>query len=407
MGILGRYIFRQVLGTSALVLLTLTGILWLTQALQRLDLITSKGQTLALFLGFTLLSLPGILIVIAPIAFFIGCVYVLNRLNNDSELVVISASGASRWAIITPIMAAAVIVTALMMAASLHFVPMAWRELRVLITEVRSDVLTSIVKEGAFSSPEEGLVFHVRSRRPDGTLVGLLVHDSRDKSLDFTYLAKTARLVTDGDDAVLVMDDGSVQQQRINPKNREKGEISIVRFDRYVFDLSRLTAKPTLPSFKPRERYLTELLWPDQDDPRWIQAPGKFRSELNDRLSSPLYPLAYAAIALAAVGFARSNREKRFFGIVVAVTSVLLARLAGFGVINLSTGLTVATILVFAVPVGTFLVALFVAAGWARNSALIRAVTRLTDSASSSLASVIRTAIAVIVDRTGRRATAK
>lgn len=381
---------KQVIGAFILCVATLTGVLWLTQALQRIDLVASQGQALTLFLKFTLLSMPGMLIVVAPIAFFISCVYIFNRLNNDSEMVVISASGGSRWLVMRPILSGALIVTILMYAASMHFVPMAWRELRVLITEIRTDILSSIVQEGEFSSPESGLIFHVRQRLPDGTLLGLLVDDNRDPKQHFSYLAERAIVVSENQQSVMVMENGSVHQQRFEDPSKPFGEISIVTFDRYLLDLSQFSVDKSLPSFKPRERYLNELLFPKDDDPRWITAPERFRSEFNERLAGPLYPLTYAMIALAAVGFARSSRERRITGILVAISAVLAVRIGGFTAGNLSAKIPAAAVLVFGFPIGGFVLAFLAATGWFRSSKVITGLTTASDRVLGILFSIAR-----------------
>ncbi len=49
----------------------LTAIVWLTQALRDMDLVTSKGQTLLIFFSMTSLVLPTLVMVIAPFAVLI------------------------------------------------------------------------------------------------------------------------------------------------------------------------------------------------------------------------------------------------------------------------------------------------------------------------------------------------
>ena len=62
--------------------------------------------------------------------------------------------------------------------------------LRQYIVEVRANILTQVIQPGAFSSPEEGLTFHIREREPNGELLGLIVHDTRNKELNQSYLAE-------------------------------------------------------------------------------------------------------------------------------------------------------------------------------------------------------------------------
>ena len=92
---LERYLFRMASMAFIVSLATLTGIVWITGALKEISLLTSKGQTILVFLAITGLGMPFLIASIAPIALFGSVLYCLNRLNGDSELIVMAASGAS------------------------------------------------------------------------------------------------------------------------------------------------------------------------------------------------------------------------------------------------------------------------------------------------------------------------
>ena len=68
MGSIDKYIFRTTLTAFAVVMASLTGVIWITQALRGIDLMTSQGQTIVTFLGLTGLAVPVLVLVIAPIA---------------------------------------------------------------------------------------------------------------------------------------------------------------------------------------------------------------------------------------------------------------------------------------------------------------------------------------------------
>jgi lipopolysaccharide export system permease protein len=97
MGIFARYVFRQAFAALALILASLAGVVWIAVALKQLNLITSQGQDAWTFLIMTTLALPNLVALIAPIALLIATIHTLNRLNGDSELIVLTASGASPW----------------------------------------------------------------------------------------------------------------------------------------------------------------------------------------------------------------------------------------------------------------------------------------------------------------------
>ena len=58
MGSISRYIFRTTFGVFLVVLISLTALIWVTQALRDIDLITSNGQSVLTFVGITGLIIP-------------------------------------------------------------------------------------------------------------------------------------------------------------------------------------------------------------------------------------------------------------------------------------------------------------------------------------------------------------
>jgi len=111
MDLFSRYIFRQAAGSFLLILITLTAIVWLATALSRLELLTAQGQTVIVFLKMTLLVLPNLFALIAPNAFLLSCLYTLNRLNGDSELIAMTASGTPIWRFAMPLITLAALVS--------------------------------------------------------------------------------------------------------------------------------------------------------------------------------------------------------------------------------------------------------------------------------------------------------
>src|SRR5213083_2689052 len=104
MGSIDRYIFRTTLASFAVVLVSLTGVIWITQALRGIDLMTSQGQTILTFLGITSLVIPALILVISPIALMISISHTLNKLATDSEIIVMNAAGFSPFRLFRPSM---------------------------------------------------------------------------------------------------------------------------------------------------------------------------------------------------------------------------------------------------------------------------------------------------------------
>jgi len=359
MTLFSRYVFRQVANAFVIILVTLTTIVWLATALKQLDLIISQGQGFVLFLKMTVLSLPGLMALIAPNAMLMASLYTLDRMNGDSELIVMTAAGAPVWRIGAPFVVLASMVCVVILICNLWVMPASMRALRALITQVRTDVISQVLQPGRFSSTEPGLTFHIRDRSPTGDLLGLLVHDERDDKLVMSYLAERGRIISNDDGAYLVMFDGHVHRYEV--KDPSKG-VQIVAFDQYVLNISDFSAKDTSSKeLRPRERYLNELLNPDPNLLKNKGASGQLRTELHDRFSTPFYPLLFAFLAVAVLGHARTTRESRWAQILVAAGIAVGLRVSGLTASNLVTLSAGATPLVYVIPIGAIIVAALVA----------------------------------------------
>jgi lipopolysaccharide export system permease protein len=79
-----------------------------------------------------------------------------------------------------------------------------------------------------------------------------------------------------------------------------------------------------------RERYLWELMEPEESDPIYKLLPGQFRAELHDRFMAPIYPFVFAALTFAFLGAPRTTRQSRNFSIGGSILAVFGLRIAGF-----------------------------------------------------------------------------
>src|ERR1041384_6000986 len=115
MGSFDRYIFRTTFGAFLLILISLTAVIWLTHALREIDVMTNQRQTVLTFIGITGLLIPMLVLVIAPLALVLAVGHTLNRLNTDSEIVVMSASGMSPWRVFRPFLITTIVASMLVL----------------------------------------------------------------------------------------------------------------------------------------------------------------------------------------------------------------------------------------------------------------------------------------------------
>jgi len=296
MGSIDRYIFRTTLASFALVLVSLTGVIWITQALRGIDLMTSQGQTIITFLGITSLVIPALILVIAPIALMIAISHTLNKLATDSEIIVMNAAGFSPFRLFRPFFYATCVVALLVTL----------RRIKQWDAEITADVLTNILQPGRFAQLDQNLTIRIRERQPGGVLGGIFVDDRRDPKERVTIIADHGTVLKNENGSYLVLEDGNLERFEAG-----KRDPALVAFARYAFDMSKFSNRGRDVALGIRERYLWELVSPPEDDPVFKQLSGQFLAELHDRFMSPIYPFAFAVLTFAFLGTPRTTRPAR------------------------------------------------------------------------------------------------
>lgn len=362
MALVERYIFGSTTTVFLGTLGALTGVIWITQALRSFDLLTSKGQSFWIFLSVTGLTIPSLIMLIAPIALFIAVLQILNKLNGDSELIVMCAAGTAPSRLLRPFVVLTILVVILDGYMSVYAMPWSFRALRDVLTQVRADFITNIVRPGQFTTLDKGFVFHYRERGPSGELYGIFMQDRRLATKVTTYVAEVGQTVEKDDQNFLVLKRGNVQRQ-----SSDSHDASIIVFERYTIDLAQFAPSAGgVIILKPRERTTAELINRDHNDPYVSAYEGRFRAELADRFASPLYAAAAAMIGFAALGQARTTRQGRGKSTFAAILAFGLLRLAGIGASTLAVRSRAGVYLDYLVPLLGVAVALVIIFGLPR-----------------------------------------
>lgn len=324
MGSIDKYIFRTTLASFALVLVSLTGVIWITQALRGIDLMTSQGQTILTFLGITSLVVPALVLIISPIALMIAISHTLNKLATDSEIIVMNAAGFSPFRLFFPFFYATCVVALLVAFIAAYLAPDGMRRIKQWDAEITADVLTNILQPGRFARLDENLTIRIRERQPGGILAGIFIDDRRDPNERVSIVAERGEVVKNETGSFLVLETGNLQRFEAG-----KRDPALVAFGRYGFDMSKFS-KGRDVTLGIRELYLWELFSPSENDPIYKQIPGQFRSALHDSLLAPIYPFAFAVLTFAFLGAPRTTRQSRNFSIGSSIIAVFGLRMAGF-----------------------------------------------------------------------------
>lgn len=326
MKILESYILKRTVMMFLTALLPVLAIIWTTQALMRVNLVTDTGQSIGSFLKLATLILPTIIPIVLPFALVIGITQTLATMNNDSELTVMDAAGSSRSIINRPVILLALLLSFVSFGIDNFVEPKVRLAAREMVATAYADLLSTVIEEKSFRKLEEGVYVQISERGSGRTLKGLFVADARNPANEMIYYSQRGAINEAG--TALVMRDGQVHRKT------PEGDVSVIHFDSYTFDLSDLTQQNGKPTLYARDRDLAFLLNPDPEDGHYKHDPAEFTAELHRRFTEWTFPLVFGLVSLVVAGGARSHRQARMHPMVSAMGFAFLIRWACFYAAN-------------------------------------------------------------------------
>jgi len=344
MRLIERYLLRQLLGPTILATAALGLVAMLGAILGNLDVI-GQGQSPFILLEISLLAMPQLLaLIIMPIALFVAALVALNRLHTEQEIVVCFASGMSVWRVISPAMRLAAGMTIVALVLNLWIAPLADRTMRDQLFRIRTDLAASMVHVGTFNQPAPGLTVYAQDTDQSGAYHNMFLLQEQKDGSDVTYIAARGKMSKQNGLPVLILRDGSSQQFS------KSGVLNFAKWAEYTFPLGDFMSSDFMVRYKIADRYLHELLYPDltQD---WERHNRKaMLAEANGRLASPLYNIAFMAMALAAVIGGPFSRLGYGRQIIMVSAAAVVVRLMGFGALAACTGTPWLNVIQYLIP---------------------------------------------------------
>lgn len=345
MSLIEKYLFRQLALPVLAATVALAGVALLSQAVDSLEIIVERGQSAWVLLKVTLLAVPQLLSMLAPIALFVGALVALNRLHTEHEIVVCFAGGMSRWRVMSPAIRLSVLVALVSLLVNLWIAPWSERTAREELFRVRTDFAATLIKEGEFTQAGERLTVYAQSLDQNGLIRNLFIHVKDETGSGATvYTAQQGRVVKRDGRPALLMEKGSSQEFSSD------GVLNFLSFDQYVFDLAPFLNADDYLHFKTSDRFLHELVFPNTAFEWEKNNAAKMLAEAHSRVASPLYSIAFMGLALVGVIGGSFNRTGYGRRIAMVAGWALFARVVGFAVLSAASAQPALNVLQYLVP---------------------------------------------------------
>ena len=278
--------------------LILLFIYWINKAIALFDKLISDGQTFLVFLEFSILTIPPIIPIIAPLATFAAAIFVTNRLKNDSELTIMQATGFSPFRLSRAIFLFGLMVTIILLMVSHYIIPKSNNILLKRQNEVASSLNAKLLKVGSFIHPQNGVTFYIGGISNSGIIEDVFVLDERNKDREIIITSKSGYLLTNNNNPILVLKDGIVQNYDVKSKN-----LSTIHFQDLSYDLTSWFVKERLTKAKLLFTYSSFDLFKNHELVAILAdtSPIHVLEELHSRTLTPFLALIAALIGFSAL----------------------------------------------------------------------------------------------------------
>lgn len=329
--LVSRYLLGAILPYFSFAWLLLTVILFVQQAGRHADMFFNADIPATLVWQLAVALLPNVIAFTCPMAVLVGTIIGLTKMQGDSELVAIRASGVGNWQIAVPIVVLGVVLSGFAFLVNLYGVPIAAGIFRSVALKTAIKKLESPVEPGEFNNDVAGYTIYVQSGDVDtGRWQNIFIYtEDRTNAAVRLITSRTGRVDSNDESSELVLENASVTTLPLTP-GKGKYVFENIGDVRFAIKTKRgeLIRRLSTSQLTPEELGLAEL-------GEYAAAPERSPRERIDaellqerRLLLSITPLIFCLLGTAIV--LRLNRGGRGFGIALALVVLVIYYLLAF-----------------------------------------------------------------------------
>tara|TARA_Y100000768_G_scaffold9280_1_gene6536 strand:+ start:804 stop:1928 length:1125 start_codon:yes stop_codon:yes gene_type:complete len=216
--------------------LSITLIVWVIQAVNFLDIVSEDGHSLRVYFSFTILNLPRVFSKILIFIFFISAFYIINRYEENNEILVFWTNGIKKISFINFILKLSLFFVILQLILSVLIVPYTQNLSRTFLKNSNIDFLPTLISEKKFINIFKNLTIFVEKYNKSGDIEKIFINEKISSRSSKIIIAENAKIVKLDKEYKIKLFNGGITN--INDKN-----IYHINFKETEYDLSKFTTQ--------------------------------------------------------------------------------------------------------------------------------------------------------------------
>jgi lipopolysaccharide export LptBFGC system permease protein LptF len=314
-------------------------IIWITQAVRLLDLIGEEGNSIKTYFLYILSIIPKFFSRISLIIFFISFVVTISKFEDHNELRALWFSGLEKKKFINYLFRSSLILIVTLVIIRCFIVPYFSNYSRYLLLNSGVGAIGPLLKQNNFNNPLKKITIYVGKKNQINELEDIILFED-NADIKKTIIAKSGVVINENNKNLLVLVDGSIQEERKDKK------ISILDFDKTTLDLSQYNKK-TVDYYKFNEILIFELIKKiNKKDSQLLSIIG----ELNDRIIMPLFIPSLVFLACFLIITNKEVINNNFLKIIISTYGITII-IIGEILLDLSSKKIYASLFLYASPI--------------------------------------------------------
>ena len=216
--------------------LSITLIVWVIQAVNFLDLVSEDGHSLKIYFSYAILNLPRIFSRILIFIFFISAFYIINKYEENNEILVFWTNGIKKISFINFLFRFSFLFVTVQLILNILIVPYTQNLGRTYLKNSNIDFLPTLISEKKFINVFKNLTIFVDKYNQNGIIDKIFINEKIDDDNSKVIIAEKAKIIKLDEKYKIKLLNGSISN--INDQN-----IYNINFNETEYDLSKFTTK--------------------------------------------------------------------------------------------------------------------------------------------------------------------
>ncbi len=240
MGILNKYVFKQVLGAVIMTVALFVFVLVVGNVMKEVISELATGRlSVSFFLYIVMLIIPGVIPYAMPLGMLTAILLIFGRMSALSEITAIKAMGKSIYSLSAPVFLIAILASIFSVGINFYYAPLADSTYKSALRNLIRNNPLQFIQPGEFIRDFTGFVIYADSQK-DGELMGFRIWEMTNEKVSMAIQAQSARLTYDdvNEEILLTLNNATVERMHTDDPENLRRPIPVARSEKLPMRLS-------------------------------------------------------------------------------------------------------------------------------------------------------------------------